>query len=389
MMKPWEPPEKRPSVISATCLPKPAPMIALVGVNISLMPGPPFGPSYLITTKSPFWIFPCSSPRSIASSPSNTLAGPVKVVPSLPVILATEPSGHKLPYKILMLPLSWMHLSIGLITSCALKSRSGIPAKFSATVRPVQVIQSPCNQPSFSKYFITTGVPPIWCTSSIRYFPLGFRSPSSFVLSLIRWKSSTLSSMPAVLAMASRCKTALVDPPKAFTMTIAFSKDFLVKMSSGFKSRSNRALIAAAVVLHSSRFSGDKAGLEDVYGKASPNASTAVAIVLAVYMPPQAPAPGQACRTTSRRSSSSMVPAMYLPYASNVETMSSVSPCLDRPEAMVPPYIINEGLLTRIMAMTHPGMFLSQPGMVTKASYHCAPITVSMLSAMISRDGKE
>ena len=38
-------PEKRPSVISATVEPKPIPAIAEVGFNISLMPGPPFGPS--------------------------------------------------------------------------------------------------------------------------------------------------------------------------------------------------------------------------------------------------------------------------------------------------------------------------------------------------------
>ena len=44
-MKPCEPPEKRPSVISATSLPKPAPMMAEVGVSISGMPGPPLGPS--------------------------------------------------------------------------------------------------------------------------------------------------------------------------------------------------------------------------------------------------------------------------------------------------------------------------------------------------------
>jgi hypothetical protein len=41
------------------------------------------------------------------------------------------------------------------------------------------------------------------------------------------------------------------------------------------------------------------------------------------------------------------------------------------------------------MAMTLPGMFLSQPGMVTSASYHCAPITVSIESAIRSRDGSE
>lgn len=34
--------------------PRPAPIIALVGVNISGMPGPPLGPSPLMTTTFPF-----------------------------------------------------------------------------------------------------------------------------------------------------------------------------------------------------------------------------------------------------------------------------------------------------------------------------------------------
>ena len=38
IMKPWDPPEKRPSVMSATSLPNPAPIIALVGVSISGIP---------------------------------------------------------------------------------------------------------------------------------------------------------------------------------------------------------------------------------------------------------------------------------------------------------------------------------------------------------------
>ncbi len=41
------------------------------------------------------------------------------------------------------------------------------------------------------------------------------------------------------------------------------------------------------------------------------------------------------------------------------------------------------------MAMRQPGMFLSQPGMEMLASYHWALITVSMESAMMSRDCRE
>ena len=57
-------------------------------------------------------------------------------------------------------------------------------------------------------------------------------------------------------------------------------------------SRSKRMASPAAIA--SSFFSFPVAGLEELYGSAIPNASIAEAIVFAVYIPPQAPAPGQA-----------------------------------------------------------------------------------------------
>ena len=45
MDAPRDAPEKRPSVIRATVEPSPMPAIAEVGLSISRMPGPPFGPS--------------------------------------------------------------------------------------------------------------------------------------------------------------------------------------------------------------------------------------------------------------------------------------------------------------------------------------------------------
>ena len=41
------------------------------------------------------------------------------------------------------------------------------------------------------------------------------------------------------------------------------------------------------------------------------------------------------------------------------------------------------------MAIRQPGMFLSQPGIATRPSYHWACMTVSIESAMMSRDGSE
>lgn len=50
-----------------------------------------------------------------------------------------------------------------------------------------------------------------------------------------------------------------------------------------------------------------------LYGRVSPRASMAQAMVLAVYIPPQAPWPGHELRTICCRSSSVMAPATYWP----------------------------------------------------------------------------
>ena len=102
-------------------------------------------------------------------------------------------------------------------------------------------------------------------------------------------------------------------PPNAITTTIAFSNASRVIMSRGLISFSNRYRIACPARRHSSSLAGSSAGIEPLYGRLMPNASIADAIVLAVYMPPQAPAPGHERRTISRRSSSEICPDKYWP----------------------------------------------------------------------------
>mmetsp|Transcript_32903 Transcript_32903/g.72663 ORF Transcript_32903/g.72663 Transcript_32903/m.72663 type:complete len:202 (+) Transcript_32903:752-1357(+) len=165
--KPWEPPEKRPSVMRAHSLPRPAPMMAEVGVNISGMPGPPLGPSYLMTTTLPLKAEgSLDRESSMSSSQSNTRAPPRNFRPSLPVILATEPSGARLPYRIWIWPVCLMGVSMGSTTSWPARN-SGTPARFSAMVLPVTVMQSPWMKPLACRYLSTAGVPPTLCTSSI------------------------------------------------------------------------------------------------------------------------------------------------------------------------------------------------------------------------------
>ncbi len=67
-----------------------------------------------------------------------------------------------------------------------------------------------------------------------------------------------------------------------------------------------------------------------------PRASMAEAMVLAVYIPPQAPAPGQLRRTIAARSSSEILPARYSPYDWKAEMMSSFL-SLRQPGWIVPP----------------------------------------------------
>src|SRR5690606_16811047 len=100
-------------------------------------------------------------------------------------------------------------------------------------------------------------------------------------------------SMPDVFAIAIRWSTALVDPPSAMTTVMAFSNASRVIISEGLISLSSSSRMALAAWRVSSDFSRLTAGFDEEYGKDMPIASIAEAIVLAVYIPPQAPAPGQ------------------------------------------------------------------------------------------------
>ena len=88
--------------------------------------------------------------------------------------------------------------------------------------------------------------------------------------------------------------TALVDPPKTVIRRMAFSKALAVIILEGVKSNRISSAIAAPTFKLSCFLSGWSAGREELPGKLIPIASMAEAMVLAVYIPPQAPGPGQA-----------------------------------------------------------------------------------------------
>ena len=166
MDAPLDAPEKRPSVIRATLSPSPIPAMAEVGFNISLMPGPPFGPSYLMTTTSPGTIFPPFIAVMASSSQSNTLAGPLctNISSQTADLFTILPFGARFPLSAANPPVSLYGLSIGLIVLMSLFSQFTI---FSLTVFPVAVIKSVYNKPFLSSSFITAYTPPASFKSSI------------------------------------------------------------------------------------------------------------------------------------------------------------------------------------------------------------------------------
>ncbi len=91
----------------------------------------------------------------------------------MPVILATAPSGQRLPRRMRMWPVALIGFSSGWIDLLALGLRPGRSARFSASVLPVTVRQSPSSKPSSSRYFITAGVPPTSCRSSMHVLAAG------------------------------------------------------------------------------------------------------------------------------------------------------------------------------------------------------------------------
>ncbi len=115
-----------------------------------------------------------------------------------------------------------------------------------------------------------------------------------------------------------------------------------------------------------------------------PSASMTIDMVLAVYCPPHAPAPGQATSSSSLRSESVMIPAAFAPTASKTSAKVTFLP-RNVPGAMVPPYSTKPGKSRRASAMAAAGIVLSHPTTATTASNICPRHTSSMESAITSR----
>ena len=121
--------------------------------------------------------------------------------------------------------------------------------------------------------------------------------------------------------MASRCSTALVEPPVAATEAMAFSKAARVQMASGRTSFLTASRITRPQCAATSFLRGSACGTMAVLSGDRPISSITVAIVLAVNWPPQAPAPGEAQSSMCLNSDFEILPAANAPTASKTSWM--------------------------------------------------------------------
>ena len=107
------------------------------------------------------------------------------------------------------------------------------------------------------------------------------------------------------------------------TTVIAFSNAFFAMMSSGLMPSLSMFNTAAPASRQSFFFAGLIAAWALLPGRLMPIASMALAMVLAVYMPPQEPGPGIAQAVIWSSPLSERLSFACAPTASNTETISS------------------------------------------------------------------
>jgi len=128
---------------------------------------------------------------------------------------------------------------------------------------------------------------------------------------------------------------------------------------------------------------------EPLPGNDNPSASVRQFIEFAVNIPEHEPQVGQAERSTAATSSSDSWSSAAITMASTRSRCSSCSCTTALPASMGPPDTNITGILSRIAAISIPGVILSQLEIHTSASAQCALTMYSTESAIRSRDGNE
>jgi len=103
---------------------------------------------------------------------------------------------------------------------------------------------------------------------------------------------------------------------RRMTPVMAFSRAFFVTICRGRRSFWRRSMTSRPAPIQASFFVGSFAGMSDIPIGERPSIVPAIAIVLAVNCPPQAPAPGQALSSMDLSWPSLILPAAQAPMAS-------------------------------------------------------------------------
>ena len=189
----------------------------------------------------------------MSSSESNTFAGPAKRSPFLAGDLRHGAVGREVAAQDPDVAARQDRLLDRLNDLLPGLRAPARPARFSASVLPVTVMQSPCRNPRSSRYFISAGVPPTSCRSSCTYVPLGFRSASSGTRSLdalevVERRAARRPPAPSRSGAARRWSIRR----RAITSTIAFSNAFarqdVARLEIRLEQQSDRRAGAAALV---------------------------------------------------------------------------------------------------------------------------------------------
>ncbi len=186
--------------------------------------------------------------------------------------------------------------------------------------------------------------------------------------------------------MASKCRVALVEPPRAIVTVIASSKVHVSKYQtasapfSAFSQQHDQLLRYPLACPWTQQ--GEKRSLA-----AHTRNFIAVAIVLAVYIPPQPPGPGHALHSMRRTSSLSSRHDSIFRFLQDRNQVNVLAVQIPRRNRSA---VGKDSRNIHVSNGNHGAWhILSQPPMATKASTLCPPMAASMESAMISREVRE
>ena len=271
-----------------------------------------------------------------------------------------------------------------------LQTRRGL-AGSRPSVLPVTVMQLPSSSPFSSRYFITAGVPPTSCRSSITYLPLGLKSARNGIRSLTLWKSSIVSGTSHGAGHGDQVQHGIGRAAQRHhddhRVLERRARHDVARLEVAFEQLANR---------RARRRSTRRAWRDPRPGSTSCTAATCPSLR---WPRPSCwpctcrrtrPAPGQRVADDRLplfvRDLAGDVLAVALKRRDDVELRrrrrrARPGSCRRRPSATAD--------CSRPIAIRQPGMFLSQPGIEMFASYHWAHMTVSIESAIRSRDCSE